>query len=475
MKAIATYQRVSTEEQARDTDAMIRQGWQLDREAAKFPDRVRLHFQDIQSGRRDDRPDMLKLIAAIESEKIDILIVARIDRIGRDLESNSRLQKQLQRKGVKVYEDMLGRFLDWKNPNDWRYFAQAGLDSEGESRMLSARIRKTFEWQRSLSKMGGGMVGFPYKRDENGFIIPDPSNWEIAIECIKIVMAHEGATMPALAQIRDLGIDRTRAWLSNWIRSPLLRGHTPINTRSDSGNKKRINEFELFFDTHISLFSDPRLVGAQKQVDRIIEDSNRYKGKARTRHVRALSGLIYCARCGCLCHIKTSANTRYPQKYTYASCSQRTKKGANCGGEYGVFDGVRKAVNTAYSDIEIQVILELTNKATELIDLAIATEPTSKPEHPDISKLKAEINRLVSFADPDLDSAILKKTEQLNKLLLLDPDRGIPDRMRDEFIEIFASGDSLSFASEIEKQTIYRDWVRRIEVDRQTINVVLAI
>lgn len=176
MKAIATYQRVSNKEQARDSEAFTRQGWQLDREVAKYPEQDRLKFADIQSGRKDDRPDFLKLIAAIEADKIDILIITRIDRIGRDVESNSRLQKQLQRKGVRVYEILLGRFLDWQNPHDWSYFVQAGLDGEKESRMLSARIAQTFEYHRAQGKMGGGMVGFPYRRGKDGRIEAHPDN-----------------------------------------------------------------------------------------------------------------------------------------------------------------------------------------------------------------------------------------------------------------------------------------------------------
>lgn len=310
MKAIATYQRVSKVEQSRDTDAFIRQGWQLDRKAADFPDRDRLIFSDIQSGRRDDRPDMLKLIAAIEAGKIDTLIVTRIDRIGRDLEANARLQKQLERKKVVVFEILLGRFLDWDNPNDWDYFVKSGLDGEKESRTLSRRVKQTFEWHRSLGKMGGGRVGFPYRRNADGFIEPDPQQWELAIDCIQILIKSDGATMGALDQIRDLGLDRTRVWLSNWIRSPLLRGHTPQWTRLENGNRKPIGQIGFVPNTHLSLFADPRLKGCEKQLDRIIADSKRLKGSTRTRPIYPLSGSIYCGRCGNSCQIKTIFNSK---------------------------------------------------------------------------------------------------------------------------------------------------------------------
>ena len=475
MRAIATYRRVSTEEQARNTDAYERQLWQLNCELAKYPDRVHLNFEDIQSGRRDDRPDMLKLIAAIEADKVDILIVTRIDRIGRDLEANARLQKQLERKGVRVYETLLDRFLDWENPNDWGYFCNAGLDSEKESRMLSARVKQTFKYHRSQGKMGGGRVGFPYKRSDNGFIIPDPDKWDLAIECMKIVIAEGGSTMRALSQIRAIGLDRTRTWLSEWIRSPLLRGHTPQWTRDPDGKKKHVTNFEIVPNTHPSLFADPRLNGVERQLDRIIEDARRIKGATSLRAVYPLSGLLYCGRCGGTAHIKSISSSDYPdRKYTYIMCAARHDRGKNCGGEYGAYKGHRKSVNATYAEVEARVIATLVKAATELVDLAIADRPVPQ-EDPAIAELRAKIAQLKSLGDPDLDSAIAKKTDQLNKLLLANTNTDISAQLRQEFIDLFSTPDVFSTLTDIEKRTLYRDWVRKITVDRREVSVVLAI
>lgn len=61
---IATYGRVSKLEQARDTDALVRQKWQLERATTGLEEVI--SFVDIQTGKRDDRPDFLRLLAAIE-------------------------------------------------------------------------------------------------------------------------------------------------------------------------------------------------------------------------------------------------------------------------------------------------------------------------------------------------------------------------------------------------------------------------
>jgi len=479
LKAIATYQRVSTEEQARDTEAFVRQGWQLDREAAKFSGRTRLHFSDVQSGRRDDRPDMLRLIRAIETEQIDVLIVTRIDRIGRDLESNSRLQKLLQSKDVRVYEDMLGRFLDFLNPNDWRYFAQAGLDSEGESRMLSARIKKTFEWHRSQKKIGGGMIGFPYLRNKQGYIEPHPDNWQLAVKCIKIIVANGGTNLNAFKGIQQLGIDRSRAWLSKWIRSPLIRGHSPINTCDRNRRRKHLNDIELFSNSHLSLFDDPQLIGTQRIVDQIIEDAKRYKGRVGKNHpVQALSGLIFCGRCGKSCYIRLSGSPRYPTKdRRYAVCSQRILKASSCGSnlEYGAFDGTRKIINTLYSTIEHQVICTLASKASELIDLTIAEVPTTTVDPPEVVELRSQIARLNNLNDPDLEDTIYKKTNRLNKLLLTEATPSFSAQTRADFVHAFSQPHTVMLLSEQQRRVLYRDWIRKVVVDRDRIELFLVI
>ena len=133
-------------------------------------------------------------------------------------------------------------------------------------------------------------------------------------------------------------------------------------------------------------------------------------------------------------------------------------------------------INTPYHVIEEQVILALTNKATELIDIEIAQLPTEKPEHPDVTKLREEIKRLESLNDPDLKSAIGKKNDRLNELLLADPVDTISEQMRQSFIDTFSGGgDFWLCSSEVEKRSIYRDWVREIRVNRSEIEVVLVI
>ncbi len=484
--AIATYFRLSKEDLQRDKDktAQERQRWQLEQRVKRLlnPGEEWLQFADIQSGARDDRKDFQKLLRAINSKQIRMVIVIRIDRITRDLEMNASLAKQFEATGVELFEEMLGRSIDWRNPNDWQYFVNSGVQAESEIRRLSQRIKSTFDWHRSQGKMGGGRVGWPYRRDKDGFIEPNPDEWDKAISAVKIVL-ELGCSNAALTRIRDeLGIDRTRVWLYDWIKSPLSRGHTPQYTREKGANqkvgkRKKVEEWDLVLNTHPSLFDDPELVAidALRRIDRMIADRKRSKGN-RNRAVYPLSGLLVCGRCGNPCHIKKIHDTRYADKtYHYVMCGKRHDRGIPCGGEYGVRKGPSRVINTPYAEVEAAVIDALRKKASSILKIAQADQVRQAKAEPQEQKLlRLEIEKLSSQNDPDLGDAIAKKQARLNRMILDGQDAGFRGINRDQ-AALMATSEFWKRAKPQNLRDYYHELIGTVEVDKADIIVKLRI
>lgn len=468
---IATYGRVSKLEQARDTDALVRQKWQLERATTGLGEVV--SFVDIQTGKRDDRPDFLRLLAAIESKSITAVYVTRIDRITRDLETNAKLAKQLERTGVHIHEIMLGRSIDWMNPNDWEYFVRAGVKAEAESRMLSARIKQTFDWHRSQGKPAGGRVGFPYEHSKEGFIQRKDSDWLIAIGVIKIVVEEGGSTTLAHIRIREeLGMKRTRVWLHQWIRSPLLRGHTCRDTRTKDGlRRKKGDPIEILYDTHESLFDDPELkaIDALKAVEDGIAFHTRKRGGSLNSTTYPLSGLVICGRCGSNGHIR-----KVNQKWLYIVCSARAMGAIGCGGEYGTMKkGTKCTVSTRYKDADLAVREALRLRGSELASLSLVSQGTPTVD-PKIAKIQSEIRTLEALKDPDLKPVIDKKASDLNHLLLAG-DIKVSDTKEKFLISISGEENFWDAAGDAEKSILYRDFVRSVACDRDEIIVTLTV
>ena len=475
---IGLYARVSTREQAEDGDALVRQIWQLNRAAQQYGGQT-TQFTDIQSGRRDDRPQFQLLLDRIKSKELDLVIITRVDRFSRDLAMQASLAKLFEKTGVKIHEILLGRIVDWKNPNDWDYFVRSGVKAEGESRMLAARISQTFDWLREQNKPAGGHVGWPYRRSQDGFIEPNPEAWPIAVQAILICLDCGGATTKALIRIREeLGVDRSRQWLHHWLRSPLLRGHLVRDTLDSRGYRKSKGDrptMGIAYNTHPSIFSDPLLIAAraEERLDLLLSHAKRTPRGKTLDGVDPLSGLCICDRCGGPANIKNISHWRYPEKrYRYVVCGARHGRGKNCGGDYGNFRGQRRTIHTVYDLAESAVIEALAARGNELIRQELAAiAPPQQQETPEMRGLAEQIKRLEALADPDLDGAIAKKKAQLSQLAAQLSWKG--DNDSEELKAIAIDRVELDMLTREQRRSLYLKHIREVRCDRDKVRVYL--
>lgn len=475
MLPIALYGRVSKKEQAHDSEALPRQLWQLNRAAESF-DGEAVEYVDIQSGRRDDRPEFQKLLGLIQSKAVSMVVLTRIDRITRDLETNAKLAKLFEASQVRIYEILLGRTIDWKNPNDWEYFVRSGVKAESESRMLSARIKQTLEWHRVQGK-AVGYVGFGYRRSEDNRIEPDPEQWPKAIAMVRIYIEENGGRTAAVKRIRDeLGIERTMNGLSNWIRSPLIRGHTRYGTVLPDGRRKPNGpQVTVIEGTHASLFDAPELqeINALKEVERILRERKYKKGKIGPATIRPLSGLVFCKRCGAVNHIKTTKWKGRPnQQYLYLACSAHAEKQSQCG------KAANGPVYVRYEVVDDAVVEALRQRGTALAALVVNAAKEQPPEETEeMITLRAQIGKLEAMDDPDLAAAIATKKKALNQLVL-ELNRGDDSDIqlaREQLVQFAAVPAFWAIATVEEKKAIYRDFVAKVLVDGDDIEVKLLV
>jgi site-specific DNA recombinase len=463
---VATYRRWSRRDNSKDAaQSLERQRWQTAQVAQQSATDY-LEFEDVQSGRRDDRPQFQALLRLIETKQVDMVVIARVDRLTRDGETNHRLAKLFERTGVNIYELLLGRCVDWSNPHDWEYFVNAGTKAEGESRMLAARVKQAFKYLESQGKPGGGGTPFGYCR-KDGYFAPNPDEWAAAVALVKAVIECNGSTTKAMQKAHELGWNCTRPGLYSWMRCPTIRGNTNWNER-------------IKFGTHPSLFDEPELlaINALRQIDRIIAEAPSSRGNARSRRPHSLSGLIECGRCGGNCHIKTCIDNRYSEKvYTYVCCADRVSRAGNCGGEYGVFKGQRRSINTPYELAEAKVIEALRAAALATVRRAEEIEPAGIDVEPEEAKaLREQIARLEALGDPDLLPVIEAKWQRLREILaaasIVEPTR---QRRAEELAQIIQSPDFWDLATIDEKKTLFRNFVERVICDKETVIVKLRV
>src|SRR5215216_8060572 len=134
------YTRVSSEEQARDGVSLDAQLTECRRYAAQHGWMLGLEFQDVLSGKRDDRPAYLALLAEVRQLRAEgqpvVVVVFRLDRLGRRILERVRCREELKGLGVPVHSVREGGEVSDLVANILASVA------EEESQRLGVRVRE---------------------------------------------------------------------------------------------------------------------------------------------------------------------------------------------------------------------------------------------------------------------------------------------------------------------------------------------
>lgn len=376
---IAFYGRVSRREQARDTSAAERQQWQLEQVGRSMGVEDPKIYFDIQSGKRDDRPQFQRVLDLIRYKEIDRLVIARADRITRKIETNAKLVELFEETGCELWEIYRGGLIHFENPADWEYFTQAGVASEGETRRLSKRVRDGKAYARFRHKPNArSPFGYTKNPEKTKYIFDDRLYKETGLTAYQVARASIALFLEVrqLRTIVPMLEDRyqwkvTPSGFARWLRNEVLRGNIPFDRRGQG----------LFAPVQVQTGTHDPMISPEEweQIYSILERNKRLRGKNQKSRCYPLSGLLYCGHCGQRMTIARS--TGRGEKYHYAYCRNRKRLGKID----GWINGVR------LPDVEEELIKALCQRSTELAE---AIERDSQPEQmndPEVLRLKQAI------------------------------------------------------------------------------------
>lgn len=429
-------------------------------------------FADVGSGRKNQRPEFQRLLDHIKRGDISVVVV-RGDRMTRDLGMNLELSRLFETTGVKLYDILKGRFVDFSDPSDWADYQHAGVRAEAESRTTSKRIKLQKEFTRSQGKTQGGRVPYGYRRSAEGYYEPNPETWEKAQRMVEICRAHDWATVPASRQIADeLGMVMEYESLNRWLCNYVLRGVVPYFQRQHG--RKRPPKIIYADRTHPALIDGP----TGQQIDAVMEARTRQRGRSGDR-IYPLSGLLFCGRCGSPMHLISATDRRQPGKrWTNAYCVAH-RKNLGCAGRIGEEKFSRKnPLGTPYELANNTVIDALCARAAEVIDYGLSLGSAEIPDSPEVIKLREQIKTYeqLAQADPDLLPVLEGKRKQLTELTLGQVSASQESQEWREWLALY--GTSPHFwkrATVQELATLYRVLVKRVVCAGLTVTVELAV
>ncbi|HEY9876857.1 MAG TPA: recombinase family protein [Leptolyngbyaceae cyanobacterium] len=147
------YIRVSRREQAEDSNALDQQRARI---AATLAIRI---FEDVQPGKKDDRPQLLKLMELIRAREVNRLYITRIDRITRSLKTLKGLIEELEEHGTTLV--ILDQKLDLSTAQGRMTLNMLGMLAEWEVDLMSERIKRGKEHGRN-NQWANGSCPFGY-------------------------------------------------------------------------------------------------------------------------------------------------------------------------------------------------------------------------------------------------------------------------------------------------------------------------
>lgn len=512
---IIGYARISSEEQAIDANALVKQVARLrDAGAAKI-------FFDVAQRTNNKRKGLAELIAWVKENKVEKLIFTRLDRVSSSVILFYQLAEVCQEHSVKMVA------ID--DPIDMDSVGgEMGVDvrlavAKHEVKMLSLRVSKDIEVRRKRHKphyvapFGYKVVGEyrdRYELDRTPIVCLLEEHRELTVaevarfaidtyleigSCRKTVTAlHEtfGITLrkplrygkkvshsiDADSDLKNLsqkhratkqpGLGWSANGLQSWLHNPVLAGGTAFdNTPAKSKNR---SYKEIYKDSKIVWGTHPNealITIAERQRIAEITASNRTNkwGNSGSKKQNSMySGLIKCHKCGSSCYVQCSRfRQRTKDTIVYYQCNNYYKN--------RLCDNQQMINN---KQIESQLIPYLTGAAEQLMSLTF--EIREQPETQEITALRQQLTQLEAIRSKnqiivDAAESIKMQIQGLQMAEVIKQQQS--EIIRERFIEAFSDGDFWkSIENPDDKKRLLNECISEISVEgKHLISVKLKV
>ena len=501
-KKIVAYARVSSREQAEDTQALEQQ---IARLRAAGASEI---FVEVQSGRKDNRPKLKEIMDLARNRQIDELIVIRVDRLARSLSKLLQIIDIFSKFGVNLV--FLDQSLDLSTSQGKLMAKVLGSLAKWEIDMLSDRVRHGKEHHRKQGKAceaapwGYLAIDGKYVLDRSPYLclledrplnyleltgdnvslekLPGRTVFELSRELISTYLQQKSIRGALRVIFAKYGIQRTSAKINShdkifhwtqrgfslWLINPVLCGHTAyLKEDKNQLYLKNPEDWLMLRDTH----PDQRLITDEEASEiQYLLDVNKKLGSGAlgtkadsSNHYREYayqSGLIFCGECRAKCTVKSQ--TTQKKKYSYYACRH---SGLGC----------KNRKNVKRKDIEAGLIKALVQKSKSLAIRDGNDLENSESSSERVLKLQEKLKWVEENSDeePELEKYKLKLRQQLEKELNSSASSSIKSCTAEEIIRL---GNNLPFwqtLSNDDKVDVYTRLISKIFIRHGEVESVI--
>ena len=381
-----------------------KQGWEV---AAVYQD-------DGFTGLNMERPDLKRMLKAIERKQINLVITKDLSRLGRNyLQTGQLIEDFFPRNGVR-YIAMNDGIDTMRDNNDIAPFKN--ILNEFYARDTSKKIRAVKQAKAQKGERVNGQVPYGYIADPNdrNHLLPDPETAHIVKQIFAMYVRgdriceiqnwlreHEVLTVAEL-QYRRTGSHRHPRphpnciynWPDKTLYDILARkeylGHTitgksyKVSYKSKK-TKKNPEEKRYFFpNTHEPLIDEETFELAQKRI------ATKHR-PTKVDEIDLFSGLLFCGDCGYKMYLQQGAGTlERKHAYTCGKYRNRIRTGELCTTHY-----IRKSVLKELVLADLQRVLSYV-KEHEQEFIETANECSAKAVQKTLTQQRKELDKAQS-------------------------------------------------------------------------------
>lgn len=333
------------------------------------------------SGKNLNRPAIQKLMEDAKTNKIDCVIVFKLDRLSRSQKDTLYLIEEVFNKHNVGFTSIQEKF-DTTTPFGKAMIGILSVFAQLERETILERTRIGIKKRAEEGKWkGGGKIPFPYTYDKNkGILIPDKKQVEVLHKMISMYLS--GKSFNKIGDI--VGMDESV--VERRILSRTNLGIVPYKGEEFKGKHEPVITEEIY--------------------NKIIE-TNKLRARSRTERHYLFSGKIYCGCCGAKYRYQKWGKRIICYCYSQQKCKPKYIKDPNCKNKrWDSFEIEDIVIENLFS---MALDKKLFNDNYDLAQINVKKEYESR-----LTKIKGQITNLINFLSNGI--AVNEIKEKIKKL-----------------------------------------------------------
>jgi site-specific DNA recombinase len=348
------------------------------------------------SGGTLERPSLRRLIRDVEEDRIQVVVVYKIDRLSRSISQFYQVWGVLERKGV----DLVSATQDLNTTTSQGKLMLNMLLSFGqfEREQIGERTRDKVAAARRKGRWTGGVPVLGYDVDPRGGRLLVNEDEAVMVREVFSIYLRERSLTRVIEEVEKRGW-RRKTWTKRdgvlregsrfdkpsllcLLRNPLYAGKVHHRGTLHEGEHPAIVDEAVW-----------------SRVQELVHRNGSTGGKdSRNKHGALLRGLIRCAQCGCA--MSHSFTLKGDVRYRYYVCQTRLKRGAHAcpGGKVPAHEAERQVVDRIREiGRDPQLIAEVVRQAgAQLDEHRVALDAEQRQLGKDLKRERASLRRLAS-------------------------------------------------------------------------------